>query len=76
MRAQLLCLPWFLGNDRLASDAAYAWGALSRVCHHHAYELDPLPAELDSLVVIAESLAATVGERRLAEAHPGSGSPE
>lgn len=62
LRAQLLCLPWFLGDVPLAKDVAYAWAALSRVCHHHAYELAPLPAELDGFVALAGRLAAKVGE--------------
>ena len=60
MRAQLLCLPWLLGDTRLAMDVGYAWYALSRVCHHHAYELLPLPVELDGLVAVARRLADKV----------------
>lgn len=59
-RAQLLCLPFLLSDMRLAMDAGYAWAALSRVCHHHAYELPPLPVELDGFLVIARRLAAKV----------------
>lgn len=62
MRAQLLCLPWLLNDARLATDVGYAWAALSRVCHHHAYELPPLPGELDGFFAIAKRLAAKVKE--------------
>lgn len=62
MRAQLLCLPWALNDTRLAMDVGYAWTALSRVCHHHAYELLPLAGELDGFLAIAKRLAAKVKE--------------
>ena len=52
MRAQLLCLPYFLqaskppgpqalGNEHLAERVSYAWAGLSRACHQHPYELPP-----------------------------------
>ena len=45
MRAQLLCLERDLPAD-VARDAHQAWTALSRACHHHAYELPPTAEEL------------------------------
>lgn len=49
MRAQLLCVA-----DRLDPDTAgrvsYTWAALSRACHHHAYELAPTLGELDGWI--------------------------
>lgn len=45
-RAQLLCLPNYLSDQELAGDIAYAWSALSMVCHHHAYNLGPAEPEL------------------------------
>ncbi len=46
MRAQLLCLGEFLGGDDVARRAHATWGALSRACHYHAYELAPSRDEL------------------------------
>lgn len=45
-RAQLICLPAYLQHDTLAADVRFAWGALSRACHHHPYELAPTAEEL------------------------------
>jgi hypothetical protein len=54
-RAQLLCLPTYLGDRAVAARAAHAWAALSQACHHHAYELAPTAAELGAwLDVVAE----------------------
>jgi hypothetical protein len=44
-RAQLLCLSTY-APDEPARQARYLWGALSRVCHHHPYELAPTAEEL------------------------------
>lgn len=46
MRTQLSCLEARLGesNPALVRSADYAWTALSRASHQHAYEL---PATLD-----------------------------
>ena len=44
-RAQLLCLPTF-APDGAAHRAAFLWGALSRACHHHPYDLAPTTEEL------------------------------
>jgi hypothetical protein len=43
-RAQLACLPDYLGDRELAREIVFTWGELSNACHHHAYEL-PLTAE-------------------------------
>jgi hypothetical protein len=54
-RAQLICLPCYLGNDELARRITYTWNGLSHACHHHSYELAPTAAELrDWLRVIGE----------------------
>ena len=50
MRAQLLCLGAFLGDDPLASRVAHAWSALSNACHHHSYELAPTVGELEGWI--------------------------
>jgi hypothetical protein len=45
-RIQLLCLGEHLPDPEVAKRAAYAWAALSRVCHHRSYALAPTAAEL------------------------------
>jgi hypothetical protein len=46
-RTQLLCLPSFLsGTSGLPGSVSHTWGALSRACHYHPYELAPTRAEL------------------------------
>jgi hypothetical protein len=45
-RQQLICLREYLGDDVLAGQVHHAWNALSRACHHHAYELAPTVSEL------------------------------
>jgi hypothetical protein len=59
-RSQLLCLPFYLGEDVLAERVAYAWSALSRACHQHPYELAPTSPELLGFLQIAEELVARV----------------
>jgi hypothetical protein len=55
MRTQLICLRSYLEDAGLAARAGHAWSALSRACHHHAYELAPTSAELGTwLSVVAE----------------------
>jgi hypothetical protein len=48
MRTQLICLRSYLDDTRLAARTGHAWSALSRACHHHAYELAPTSTELQS----------------------------
>lgn len=44
-RSQLLLLRSYAGPE-VAAEAVEAWHALSRACHHHAYELAPTAQEL------------------------------
>ncbi len=60
MRAQLTCLRAYLSSPDLARDVSFAWHALSRATHHHAYELDPTREELASLVAAARRLVAGI----------------
>lgn len=46
-RAQLSCLPDYLGDPGLASEIVFTWSVLSSACHHHAYELAPTAPELE-----------------------------
>jgi hypothetical protein len=61
MRVQLIFLRTYLGDAELAGRAGHAWSALSRACHHHAYELAPTAAELEGWLVVAEELVRKVG---------------
>jgi hypothetical protein len=67
-RAQLLCLPFYIGDEILAERVAYAWSALSRACHQHPYELAPTAPELLALLQVAEVFDARV--RTIVETKP------
>ena len=56
MRVQLIFLRTYLGDADLAARAGHAWSALSRACHHHAYELAPTAAELRVWLSAVEEL--------------------
>jgi hypothetical protein len=58
--AQLLVLPSYLRDQEAARHASYAWSALSRACHHHAYELPPTASELRSLINLTRRVAAAI----------------
>jgi len=60
MASQLLVLPSYLRDQEAARDAAYAWSALSRACHHHAYELAPTASELRSLIGLTRRVTAAI----------------
>lgn len=60
VRAQLLCLPLYLGDEPLAERVSYAWGALSRGCHQHPYELALTAVELQELIQVVENFVASV----------------
>lgn len=60
-RAQLSCLPSYLGNDTdLAADVIYTWNVLSDACHHHPYEVGPTAQELHARIDVVERLIARV----------------
>lgn len=61
--AQLLCLGEYLRDEELAAAARQAWAALSRVCHHHPYELPPSAAELRHWIGEVERLARAIESR-------------
>ena len=48
----------FEGEPGIATRAQYAWTALSRVCHHHAFELTPSAGEVEHLLDLVQSLHA------------------
>ncbi len=66
MSAQLLILPGYLRDDDAAREAAYAWSALSRACHHHVYELAPTAPELRALIQSARRVGAAIESARRA----------
>jgi hypothetical protein len=45
-----------LRGVELGEDAKRVWHALSRACHHHAYELQPSVAEVKRLVAAVRQL--------------------
>lgn len=58
-RARLLCLTEFVPTE-LGRRTSFIWGSLSRVCHHHPYELAPTAAELTGWIDEAESVAVAL----------------
>jgi hypothetical protein len=56
-RAKLLCLPTYAPTEA-ALEARYLWGVLSRVCHHHSYELAPTADELTGWLSATEDVVA------------------
>ena len=63
MRTQLICLRSYLEDAPLAARAGHAWSALSRACHHHAYELAPTSIELSSWLAVVSELVSSALER-------------
>lgn len=61
-RAQLLCLRSYIRQDDLTERVTYVWGALSRACHHHAYELPPTAPELEAWIGTVEQFADAVAD--------------
>ncbi|MEJ1107179.1 MULTISPECIES: hypothetical protein [unclassified Kribbella] len=57
MRSRLAVLH-VLDQHGLARIAEYTWNALSRACHHHAYELSPTISELRHLHAEVARLAS------------------
>ena len=55
---QLACLDQYLKDQDLVRGIRTAWAALSRSCHHHAYELAPTAPELDHWLTTVEGLVA------------------
>jgi hypothetical protein len=60
MKAQLLCLPHYLGDEELAERVSYAWAGLSGACHQHPYELPPTSVELLGWLGTVEEFVARV----------------
>jgi hypothetical protein len=60
MHAQLICLPDYVRDREIAESASHAWNSLSRVCHHHPYELLPTAAELRVLLDTSRRLVSAL----------------
>ena len=61
-RAQLLCLRCYV-DPAVAECADETWTALSRACHHHAYELSPTADELGTWLESVDELVRVVAKR-------------
>ncbi|TCM51298.1 hypothetical protein [Kribbella sp. VKM Ac-2568] len=68
MRSRLAVLH-ALDRSGLAATAEYAWIALSRACHHHAYELAPTVSELRHLHAVVAEMAAKRARILARDAH-------
>jgi hypothetical protein len=60
MRTQLICLRSYLEDAPLAARTSHTWSALSRACHHHAYELAPTSTELEDWFAVVGELVRKV----------------
>lgn len=63
MRTQFAYLPFELGDVALAREAHWTWTRLSRVVHHHVYELPPTTMELAGLLDSVERVIDGVDQR-------------
>lgn len=60
MRAQLLSLPVYFPDEKLAEAVSSSWSALSRACHYHPYELPPTQSELEGHLALVGRFAMHV----------------
>jgi hypothetical protein len=56
-QSQLVCLRMMTSDGSLPARLHEAWGALSRACHHHPYELAPTAAELSTWIDVVEEFS-------------------
>lgn len=54
---QLVCMRMMTTDETLPARLHEAWGALSRACHHHPYELAPTVGELAGWIEVVEEFA-------------------
>jgi hypothetical protein len=69
-QTQLVCMRMMSPDHWLPARLHEAWGALSRACHHHPYELAPTAAELAAWIDVVEDF----GDRPDPPPRPGAGS--
>lgn len=67
-QAQLVCMRMMTADGTLPARLHEAWGALSRACHHHPYELAPTAAELAAWIEVVQHF----GDRLAPSARPGA----
>lgn len=60
-KQQLICLREYLADKDAAGRAHHVWQALSRACHHHAYELPPTAVELHGWIEDVRGVAGALG---------------
>ena len=60
-QAQLVCMRMMTADASLPARVHEAWGALSRACHHHPYELSPTAAELATWNEVVEEFGDRQG---------------
>ena len=53
-QAQLVCLRMMTTDATQPAQLHETWGALSRACHHHPYELAPTAGELTTWIEVVE----------------------
>ena len=53
-QVQLVCLRMLSADRTQPVQLHEAWGALSRACHHHPYELSPTAGELATWIEVVE----------------------
>jgi hypothetical protein len=56
-QTQLVCLRMMTPDGSVPARVHEAWGALSRACHHHPYELAPTAAELAAWIAVVEEFS-------------------
>jgi hypothetical protein len=71
MRAQLLLLPAYAGEET-AAQARDAWFGLAPAAHHHAYDLAPTAAELRRWHDLVTTMAASLRTQALASTQADS----
>lgn len=54
---QLVCMRMITSEAGLPARAHEVWGALSRACHHHPYELAPTVGELTAWMQVVDEFA-------------------
>jgi hypothetical protein len=60
-QTQLVCLRMMTADGPLPAQLHETWGALSRACHHHPYELSPTVEELADWIDVVESFGKPAG---------------
>jgi hypothetical protein len=76
MRVKLVCLRFYAREERLAGETAWVWHALTRMTHHHPYELDPTREELASLIKRTDAVCVLLrATKPRARSSPSGGAP-